>query len=76
MTTGFEIWDNTTHNVLQFDHLDEAIIALRGLVRHGGDGAVAGLSLDAVSADGSQRITLAEDAGLLDVISATTASPR
>lgn len=72
MTTGFEIWDNKSHNVLQFDHLDEAIVALRGLVRRGGDGAVAGLSLDAVSADGTQRITLAEDAGLLDVISATT----
>lgn len=76
MTTGFELWDNNTHNVLQFDHLDEALIALRGLVRRGGDGAVAGLSLDAVSADGTQRITLAEDAGLLDVISATTTSPR
>lgn len=76
MNTGFEIWDGNTHNVLQFDQLDEAIAALRDLVRSGGDDAITGLSLDAVSPDGRQRITLAEEAGLLDLVSATTASPR
>lgn len=74
--TGFEIWDRTTHNVLQFDRLDEAIVALRGLVRRGGDAAVDGLSLDAVSADGVQRMTLAEDAALLELIMASATSAR
>jgi len=72
MSTGFEIWDSKTRNVLQFDHLDEAIVALRGLVRRDGDGAISGLSLEAVSADGSQRMTLAEDSGLLDLMTATS----
>ena len=74
MNTAFEIWDSSTHNVLQFDHLDQAIVALRGLIRRDGSDAVVGLSLDAVSADGMQRITLAQGADLLDVISATAAS--
>jgi len=76
MNTGFEIWDSKTRNVLQFDHLDEAIVALRGLVRRDGDGALAGLSLEAVSADGSQRMMLAEDSSLLDLMSATATSVR
>lgn len=76
MSTGFEIWDSKTHNALQFDRLDEAIVALRGLVRRGGDAAVEDLSLDVVSADGNQRMTLAEDADLLDLIAATAASTR
>lgn len=76
MSTGFEIWDRKTHNVLQFDHLDGAIVALRGLVRHSGDDAILGLSLDAVSADGSQRMTLAEDSGLLGLLTATATTAR
>ena len=76
MNTGFEIWDSKTRNVLQFDHLDEAIVALRGLVRRDGDGALAGLSLEAVSADGSQRMMLAEDSSLLDLMTATATSVR
>ncbi|HEY8730516.1 MAG TPA: hypothetical protein VIN69_00880 [Candidatus Limnocylindria bacterium] len=76
MNTGFEIWDSKTRNVLQFDHLDEAIVALRGLVRRDGDGALAGLSLEAVSADGSQRMVLAEDSSLLDLMTATATSVR
>jgi hypothetical protein len=74
MSTGFEIWDSKSHNVLQFDHLDEAIAALRGLIGRDGSDAVVGLSLDAVSADGSQRMTLAQDADLLDLISASATS--
>ena len=76
MNTGFEIWDSKTRNVLQFDLLDEAIVALRGLVRRDGDGALAGLSLEAVSADGSQRMVLAEDSSLLDLMTATATSVR
>lgn len=71
MTTGFEIWDGRSRNILQFDRLDEAIRALRGLVERGGAAAVDGLSLDAVSEEGETRVTLAEGAGLLDLISAT-----
>ena len=51
-------------------------MALRGLVRRGGDAAVDGLSLDAVSTDGVQRMTLAEDAALLELITATATSAR
>ena len=76
MNTGFEIWDNDTHNVLQFDHLDEAIAALRSVFDRGGHSAVAGLSLDAVSPDGSQRMTIADSSDLLEVIGATPMSPR
>lgn len=42
MSTDFEIWDSKSHNVLQFDQLDEAIGALRGLVeRNGASSALA-----------------------------------
>lgn len=71
MTTEFEIWDAKTHNLLQFERLDEAIRALRSLVRSDGEDAVTGLSLDAVSEDGASRMTLAEDGELLDLLSAT-----
>ncbi len=71
MSTEFEIWDSKTRNVIQFNRLDEAIHALQGLVRNGGPEAVVGLSLDAVSEDGEERLTLAEDNALLDLISAT-----
>ena len=74
MSTGFEIWDSTTHNSLQFDQLEEAIVALRGLVERNGAGAVDGLSLDAVTDDGGSRITIAEEDGLLSLISATAAA--
>ena len=74
MSTGFEIWDSTTHNSLQFDQLVEAIVALRGLIERNGAGALDGLSLDAVSDDGGTRITLAEEDGLLSLISATAAA--
>lgn len=74
MSTGFEIWDGTTHNSLQFDQLEEALVALRGLVERNGADAVEGLSLDAVNDDGTTRITLAEDDGLLALISATAAA--
>lgn len=74
MSTGFEIWDSTTHNSLQFDQLEEAIVALRGLIERNGAGGVHGLSLDAVSDDGGTRIILAEDDGLLSLISATAAA--
>jgi len=74
MTAGFELWDSKTHNVLQFDQLDEVIVALRGLVERNGAEAVEGLSLDAVSEDGGTRMTLAEDDALLQVISATAGS--
>lgn len=75
MSTRFEIWDATSHNLLQFDQLEEAIGALRDLVRNSGDHAVEGLSLDAVSQDGEQRMTLAEESALLDLITAA-AKPR
>ena len=68
MTTEFEVWDSRTHNLLQFDSLDQAIRALGSLVRSDGEGAVTGLSLDAVSADGTSRMTIAEDKGLLDLL--------
>lgn len=74
MSTEFEIWDSTSHNILQFDRLDEAIAALRGLVERNGANAVDGLSLDAVSEDGQERMTLAEDDGLLNLISPVTAA--
>lgn len=74
MSTGFEIWDGTTHNSLEFDQLEEAIVALRGLVERNGSDAVEGLSLDAVNEDGTTRITLAEDDGLLGLIAATAAA--
>lgn len=74
MSTGFEIGDSKTHNSLQFDQLEEAIRALRGLAERGGADAVDGLSLDAVSDDGGTRMTLAEEAGLLNLISATAAT--
>lgn len=70
MSTEFEIWDSKTHNLLQFERLDEAIRALRSLVRGDGEAAVVGLSLDAVSKDGASRVTLAEDGALLDLLSA------
>lgn len=71
MTTEFEIWDAKTRNLLQFERLDEAIRALRSLVRSDGEDAVTGLSLDAVSEDGASRMTLAENGALLDLLSAT-----
>lgn len=74
MNTAFEIWDSRTHNLLQFERLDDAIRALRSLVRGDGEGAVIGMSLDAVSEDGAKRLTLAEDAALLSLISATPAA--
>ena len=74
MRTGFEIWDSKTHNTLQFDQLENAIVALRGLVERNGTDAVDGLSLDAVSDDGRTRMTLAEEDSLLNLISATAAA--
>jgi len=74
MGTGFEIWDSKSHNLLQFDSLDGAIRAVRSLVRSDGEDAVVGLSLDAVSEDGAQRITLAEDKALLSLVSTTAAA--
>lgn len=71
MSTGFEIWDDKSRNLLQFDRLDEAISALRSLVRRDGEQALDGLSLEAVSEDGEQRITLAEATELLSLISTT-----
>lgn len=71
MSTEFEIWDERTHNLLQFERLDEALRALRSLLRNGDEDAVIGLSLDAVSQDGARRMTLAEDRALLDLISAS-----
>jgi hypothetical protein len=76
MSTDFEIWDSKSHNVLQFDQLDKAIGALRGLVERNGADALDDLSLDAVSADGESRLTLAEDKSLLSLITATVAARR
>ncbi len=76
MSTDFEIWDSKSHNLLQFDQLDEAISALRGLVERNGPDALDGLSLDAVSEDGESRLTLAEDESLLSLLSATAAAQR
>jgi len=71
MSTEFEIWDSRSHNLLQFESLEEAIRALRTLVRSNGEDAVIGLSLDAVTSDGHQRMTLAEDRALLSLVSVT-----
>jgi hypothetical protein len=72
MSTEFEIWDSKTRNVLQFERLGHAIHALQGLVRNGGPEVLVGLSLDAVSDDGDERLTLAEDEALLELVGATT----
>ena len=73
MTTWFEYWDGETHNVLQFEGLDQALAALRELVERDGTRALDGLSLDAVSDQGAKRITLAEDQDLLPLISTAKA---
>jgi hypothetical protein len=74
MSTGFEIWDDKTHNTLQFDRLEDAIVAIRGLVERSGADVVDGLSLDAVSADGATRMTLAANEALRDLISTSAAA--
>lgn len=74
MSAGFEIWDSKSHNVLQFDELEDALEALRGLVERNGAEAVDGLSLDVVSEDEATRLTLAEDDRLLGLVSKRAAA--
>lgn len=75
MNAGFELWDRKTRNlVLEFDRLDEAVVALRDYVARNGAKSVDGLSLLAVSENGDISMTLSEDAQLLDLVSATAAT--
>ncbi len=72
-TVGFELWDSRTHNVLQFERLDEVLVALRRLIQRNGNDAIEGLSLDAVGDDGETRLTIVEDDALLSLVTATAA---
>lgn len=74
---AFELWDRRTSNlVLEFERLDEALVALRDYVRRNGEAAVEGLSLVAVSDDAEISMTLASDERLLSLISAMAGSAR
>ncbi len=77
MGAGFELWDRKTRNlVLEFDRLDEAVLALRDYVQRNGTESIDGLSLLAVSDDGEISMTLSEDGQILDLVSATVATGR
>jgi hypothetical protein len=75
VNAGFELWDRKTRNlVLEFDRLDEAVVALRDYVTRNGRDSVDGLSLVAVSDNGEVSMTLSEDEQLLDLVSAAAAT--
>ncbi len=72
--TEFEIWDKRSANIMQFARFSEALRALRDLVDHNGQDVLLGLSLEAVSEDGEQQMTLAEELDLFDLIGAPAKS--
>ncbi|MGH2378952.1 MAG: hypothetical protein ACRDGT_10810 [Candidatus Limnocylindria bacterium] len=72
--TEFEIWDSKSGNLLQFERLEDVVSALRSLVRADGEEVLVGLSLDAVSEDGSQRMVLAEGKDLIGLLPSKAAA--
>lgn len=72
--TEFEIWDSKSGNLLQFERLEDVVSALRSLVHADGEEILVGLSLDAVSEDGSQRMVLAEGKDLISLLPSKAAA--